>query len=213
VARALVRTAALADLERADGWAPIRRSLGIESFGVNAWSAHEAGATIVIEHDEEPSGHEELYVVIRGRARFSVEGEELDAPAGTVVFVPDPSLKRGAVALEPDTTILTVGGKPGEAYAPLSWETNRDVIALLGAGRNAEAKRLLLDALDDYADRSYLLYNLACAEAQLGEADAAFAHLRDAVKLRPSLAAHVAADADLEPLRDDPRLPEIIAAG
>lgn len=207
------RTARLADLERADGWAPIRRSLGVESFGVNAWSAHEAGATVVVEHDEEPSGHEELYVVMSGRARFVVDGEELDASVGTIVFVPDPAVKRGAVALEAGTTILTVGGTPGEPFVPLSWETNRDVISLFEAGRHGEAKQVLLDSLDGYDDRSYLLYNLACAEAQLGEVDAAFEHLRAAVQLRPGLAAHVAGDADLEPLRGDPRLDEIAAAG
>ena len=35
---------------------------------------------------EEDPGNEELYVVLRGRARFEIDGETVDAPAGTLVF-------------------------------------------------------------------------------------------------------------------------------
>ena len=123
-------TARIADLERPDGWSPIRRELGVQAFGVNAWTAHEVGTAVIPEHDERPSGHEELYAVVAGRATFTVGGEEIDAPTGTLVFVRDPETKRGAVELEPGTIVLTVGARPGEAYRPLPWETNIDVIAL-----------------------------------------------------------------------------------
>src|SRR4051812_29940771 len=116
------RTATIDQLRRADGWSPIRSELGIQSFGVNAWTAAEAGATVIPEHDERPSGHEELYLVVAGRATFSVAGEEVDAPAGTLVFVPDPEATRGAVAAEAGTTVLAAGGRPGDAYRPRSWE-------------------------------------------------------------------------------------------
>jgi tetratricopeptide (TPR) repeat protein len=211
VAKKAYETTRIADLERADGWSPIRLSLDVRGFGINAWTAHEADASVIPEHDERPSGHEELYVVTAGHATFTVEGDHVDAPAGTIVFVRDPEATRGAVAREPGTTVLSVGGKPGEAYRPLSWETNRDVFALLDSGRAAEAKSLLTEALDRYDDRSTLFYNLACAEAQLGETDAAFEHLRSALGQRPSLADNARDDADLEPLRDDPRFPELVA--
>jgi len=197
------------DLERPDGWSPIRPALDVRGFGINAWTAHEPGASLIPAHDERPSGHEELYIVASGRATFTVEGEEVDAAAGTIVFVRDPEARRGAVAAEPETTVVSVGGKPGEAFEPGAWETNRDVFALLDSGRYVEAKRLLTAALDRYADRSTLLYNLACAEAQLGETDAALDHLRSAIAARPSLAEYAPDDADLEPLRGDPRFAEI----
>ena len=136
-------TARIDDLERPDGWSPIRLQLGVQAFGINAWTGHEAEATLVPEHDEEPTGHEELYLVTAGHASFTVGGEAIDAPAGTIVFVRDPAAKRGAVAREAGTTVLSVGAKPGEAYRPRSWETNRDVFALLDSGKNAEAKQLL----------------------------------------------------------------------
>jgi tetratricopeptide (TPR) repeat protein len=203
-------TAQLDDLERPDGWSPIRLHFDVQSFGINAWAAHEADATVIPEHDEQPSGHEELYLVTAGHATFTVEGERVDAPSGTIVFVRDPAVTRGAVAREPGTTVLSVGGKPGEAFRPKSWETNRDVLPLFDSGQHAEAKRLLTDALERYDDRGDLLYNLACAEAQLGETEAALDHLRAALRESPSLAEQAPEDADLEPIRADPRFAEIV---
>jgi tetratricopeptide (TPR) repeat protein len=213
VAAQAYRTARIGDLERADGWAPIRAALDVRAFGVNAWTAHAAGATLIPAHNEAPSGHEELFVVTAGHARFTVGDDEIDAPTGTVVFVRDPDVSRAAVAAEPETTVLTVGATAGRAFRPRSWEVNRDVIALLDAGRHAEAREQLLDALERYEDRETVLYNLACAEAQLGQADAAFRHLREAFRLRPAFAEHAGDDPDLEPLRDDPRFAELTAGG
>lgn len=205
-------TAQIDDLERPDGWSPVRLHFDVQAFGINAWTGHEADATVIPGHDETPSGHEELYVVISGHATFTVADEEIDAPAGTIVFVRDPVATRGAIAREPRTTVLSVGGKPGEAYRPRSWETNRDVVALLDSGKNPEAKHLLIDALERYDDRGTLFYNLACAEAQLGETDAALEHLRAALREDPSLAEAAPEDSDLEPIRDDPRFAEIVAS-
>src|SRR5207244_13171291 len=127
-------TATIADLARPNGWSPIRRELGVQAFGINAWSAQEPGRRIIAEYDEKPSGHEELYVVVAGRATFTVGGDEVDAPVGTIVFVRDPEAKRGAVAAEPGTTVLAVGAQPGEAYRPRSWETNIEVMAMFDDG-------------------------------------------------------------------------------
>jgi tetratricopeptide (TPR) repeat protein len=205
------KTARIAELERADGWSPIRQRLGVQAFGVNAWTAHEAGETLIPQHDEVPSRHEELYVVTAGHATFMVGDEEIDAPAGTIVFVPDPAANRGAVARDPGTTVLSVGGDPGAAFQPRSWEMNRDVVELFDAGRHAEAKQLLNDALGQYEDRGAILYNLACAEAQLGETDAAVDHVRAAIADEPSLADHARGDDDLAPIRDDPRFAKAVA--
>jgi hypothetical protein len=108
-------------------WKPLRHHLGIGAFGVNAWLAPKAGDRAIERHDEAPkeggtNGHEELYVVIGGAARFTVEGEAFDAPAGTLVFVSDPALTREAVALEPETTVLVVGAARGVAFEPSDWE-------------------------------------------------------------------------------------------
>ena len=96
-------------------WTPVRKHFGITAFGISAYTATEVGQDVVEEHTEERLGHEELYVVIAGRATFVLDGEEKDVPAGSAVFLRDPKVKRFARAEEPDTTVLAVGGKPGVA--------------------------------------------------------------------------------------------------
>jgi tetratricopeptide (TPR) repeat protein len=204
-------TAHIADLERPDGWSPIRRQFDVRAFGVNAWTAREQGSAVIAEHHERTTRHEELYVVVAGRARFSVGDEQMDAPTGTLVFVRDPETTRGAVALEAGTTVLTIGGEPGVAYRPRAWETNADVLPLFAEGRHEEAKQMLVEALDRYEDRGALLYNLACAEAQLGNTDAALDRLGAALQQRADLAETAQTDGDLDPIRAHPRFAELVA--
>jgi ketosteroid isomerase-like protein len=109
-------------------WKPLRHHLGIRAFGLNAWVADHAGQELVEEHDEvdgNAGGHEEVYVITRGRATFTVDGETVAAPEGTIVHVADPRIVRSAVADEPRTTVLCVGAEPGKAFEPSEWELRR----------------------------------------------------------------------------------------
>jgi tetratricopeptide (TPR) repeat protein len=200
----------IAELEDPRGWSAIRKHFGVQSFGVNAWTVHEADGRIIPEHDEVPSGHEELYAVIAGHATFRIDDEEVDAPSGTIVFVRDPAVKRGAFAREPETTVLAIGGTPGKPYRPRSWETNADIPGLFDRGEYKEARRVLTDALGRYEDNASLLYNLACADALLGEQDAALDHLRAAIGEHPTFAEQAREDADFEAIRDHPRFAELV---
>jgi mannose-6-phosphate isomerase-like protein (cupin superfamily) len=124
---AVADVAHLAPVEDGVEWHAVRHHFGIRAFGVNAWSGHEAGAQIIEDHDEvstddDPAGHEELYVVLSGTARFTVAGETFDAPAGSLVHVGDPATRRQAVDAEPGTTVLAVGAAPGVAYDVSPWE-------------------------------------------------------------------------------------------
>jgi quercetin dioxygenase-like cupin family protein len=106
-------------------WKPVRQHFGVQSFGVNLMVAPEAGDWVVEEHTEvadSDTRHEELFFVSAGHARFVVDGEEVDAPAGTFVHVPDPEARRGARAVEPGTTVLAIGAEPGAAFTPSQWE-------------------------------------------------------------------------------------------
>jgi hypothetical protein len=38
------------------------------------------------------------------------------------VFLGDPAVRRGAVALEAGTTVLAIGGQPGQPYTVSPWE-------------------------------------------------------------------------------------------
>jgi tetratricopeptide (TPR) repeat protein len=178
---------------------------GIEAFGVNAWTGGP-GDQVIGDHNETPSGHQELYVVVTGRATFTIDGDEVDAPAGTLVFAGEPSAQRKAVAAERDTTVLAIGGKPGEAYRPLGWEWSSEAYPLFGEERYQEAYELLSRAAEEHPDAGGVLYNLACAEARLGKTDEAVEHLKRALELFHGFAEIARNDPDLESIRDHPSL-------
>jgi len=184
---------------------PVRIPLGIDAFGVNAYGARETGGRVIEEHDELGAGagrHEELYVVLSGHARFTVDGEELDAPAGTLVFVRDPASRRGATAAAPDTTVLVVGGTVGKAFEPSPWEAWLEALPFYTAKDYERAREVMARALESHPDNPNVLYNLACCEALAGYPDDAVAHLSGAAELDPRVAEWAGEDSDLDPIRD-----------
>lgn len=192
-------------------WRPVRRHLDVRAFGVNAYTAAEAGQDVVEDHTEAANGHEELYAVVSGHAAFTVAGEEIDAPTGTLVFIRDPDVRRAARALEPETTVLAVGAKPDEPYAVSAWEFWFAAEPHRRAGDHARAAATIAEGLAERPDHPVLVYNLACAESLAGDTDAALEHLRRAIELRPEAADWAADDADFDPLRGDPRFASAIA--
>lgn len=195
-------------------WRPVRRRFDIAGFGVNAWTAEEAGQEVVEHHDETGTGagkHEELYIVVRGRARFQLDDEEFDAPVGTCVFVRDRTVRRGAYAEEAGTTVLAMGGKPGEVFEVSPWESYFAAIPLFAAGDYDGAAALIRAELERNPDNPSVLYNLACAESLGGHADDALAHLARAVELNPDTAEWARDDKDFDPVREDPRFASAVA--
>ena len=190
-------------------WRPVRRTLGVSAFGVSAYSAANAGERVVEEHTESRNHHEELYVVVRGRATFTVGDDELDAPAGTLVFLPDPEVRRGATAAEAETTVLALGARPGVAYEPSAWETFFAAYAYADLGEAERGHQLLRDAVEREPDRAVFRYHLACFESRAGNRDGALAELTRAVELDPETATWAAQDSDFDAIRDDPRFPRI----
>ena len=193
-------------IEGQDGltWRPVRRHFGIGAFGVNAYTAGEAGQRVVEEHREE-DGHEELYVVVSGRATFTLEGEEHDAPTGTLVHCP-PGTLRGAVAAEPGTSVLGIGAKPGEAFKPSGWEWTFAGLSRLAQGDEEGARAELQAAIEAYPDEWQGHYNLACVDARVGSADTAIEQLELAAEIdREAVAKWAPEDADFGSLKDDPR--------
>jgi tetratricopeptide (TPR) repeat protein len=188
-------------------WHPVRRRLGVEAFGINVYTAEAAGKHVVEEHDERTLGHQEVYVVVRGRATFTVGGETIDAPSGTIVFIRDPALRRVAVADADDTLVLAVGNAAGRVYQPSAWEHAFAAAPLLDAGRYDEALELLADGLREHPGNASLLYNLACAEARAGRQDDALAHLREAAAKEARYGERARADPDFDSVRSEPGFP------
>jgi mannose-6-phosphate isomerase-like protein (cupin superfamily) len=190
-------------------WRPVRRHFDIRAFGTNAYTAERTGQRVVEEHSEATLGHEELYVVVSGRATFTLEDEELDAPAGTLVFV-RPGTRRGAVAAEDGTTVLVLGGKRGEAFRVSAWET---VFAAYGYRRLGDVERgraLLQDAVEAEPDAWQGQYHLACFAALDGDVEAALLHLGRAVEMDPTAAQWAAGDEDFGSVRDDARFEALV---
>ena len=191
-------------------WRPVRHQLGITAFGVNAWTGRQAGDRIINEHDEgEPGGHEELYLVLAGRASFELDGEAVDARVGTFVFAP-PGVNRTAFAQEPGTTIIAVGGVPGSAAESLGWELWAPLNPLYENGAYAEAADRGRELVAEHPDYPVLFYNLACCESLAGENAAAVEHLRRAIELSQQFRESAGEDSDFDPIREDGAFRELV---
>ena len=188
-------------------WRPVRRRFGIEAFGVNAYTAERAGQRVVEEHRETQNDHQELYFVAAGRATFTLDGEAVDARAGTFVFV-EPGTLRGAVAAEDGTTVVAIGGRRGHAFTPSGWEWTFVAGAYQRQGRDDEALAVMREGVERNPDAWQGYYNLASIEAQAGRHDEAVESLRRAAELAPDeVSRYAATDSDLDPIRNDPRFP------
>jgi tetratricopeptide (TPR) repeat protein len=192
-------------------WRPVRHHLGITSFGVNAWTAREAGDRIINEHDEsdDDDSQEELYLVQQGRARFELDGDRIDAPAGTFVFV-RPAVKRTAFAEEPGTTIIALGGVPGKAYEAGGWELWAPLNSLYQAGEYAEAADRGRELMEAHPEYSGVAYNVACVESLAGRKEDAIKHLRIAVEGSERFRKLAAEDSDFEAIREEPAFKELV---
>jgi mannose-6-phosphate isomerase-like protein (cupin superfamily) len=209
-------TATLEDLERLpvdpdEGlmWRPVRRHFDIRAFGANAYTAEKAGDRVVEEHSEATNKHEELYFVARGRATFTVDGDEVDAPAGTFVFV-QPDTRRGAIAEEAGTTVLVVGGRAGKAFETSSWEAGFAAFAYQRLGDTERALATMREGYEREPDHWAANYNYACMLALHGHGDEALEKLARAVERNSEAAELARGDADFASVRDDPRFREIV---
>jgi tetratricopeptide (TPR) repeat protein len=200
------------DFGQGPRWAMVRSHFGISSFGVNAYTGSEAGADVIGEHDEagpRAARHQELYFVANGHATFTVNGDELDAPYGTFVFVRDPEAKRKAVALEAGTTVLAIGSAPGVAFTPSQWERQAPILGFFADKEYDKAIEGLQELLAESPDDPTSEFNLACAYALTGKKQEALDHLRRAVELDPEFRDNARTDSDLDSIREEPEFSAI----
>ncbi len=189
-------------------WRPIRRALGVTGFGINAYTAAGSGDEVIEPHDETSAGaggHEELYVVVSGAAEFTIDGERVEAPSGTLILVPV-AVHRVAIATEPDTTVLVIGGVPRSvAVSPFEyWYAAQGPYS---RGEYEAAIAVASEGLGAYPDHPTLHYQLACYNALAGHREEAIEHLRIAEAGNPQVLEWASSDSDLDPIRDDPAYP------
>lgn len=195
-------------IELPDGfvWRPVRKRFGIRAFGVNAYTPGASGQ-VIEEHTEQTNEHEEIYLVLRGRVRFTVDGDEHELGPGQLVFLRDPSVRRGAVAVTEDAAVLAVGGKPGAAHEISAWEYTFATAPHVREGRYDEARRLLREGLEAKPGSPAILYDLACVESLAGDTDTALELLNEAVAKNERFREYAQTDEDFAAIREDPRFP------
>jgi hypothetical protein len=204
------QVARLDDIERRGRDIPVREHLGIHAFGVNAFTPGDDG-TLIGEHDESGSGQEELYIVLNGNATFEVDGETVDAPAGTFLFV-RPESRRKATG---EGTVLAVGATPGEPYQAIdwgdAWTFHNESMRAYGEQRYADALEAVRAGLERTPDHPGLHYNYACFATLAGDTrDETFGHLRRSVELLPRFREQARKDDDFATVSDDPRFEEAL---
>ena len=182
-------------------WVPMRRRLGIGAFGINAFRAPHEGDSVVEDHVESP-GQEEVYLVVSGRVRFTIDGEQIDAGAGTAVFVPRPDVRRSGIALDSDTAVVAVGGWRDKPYHSLPWEPIYLAQEAMLREDWAEAAETLEREAGEHRDTGIVQFRLACCHAQMGELDQAMNELQHAVEAAPGIRDRVASEKLLSPLRE-----------
>ena len=179
-------------------WHPLRAALGARIVGMAAFTADRAGQEVVEGHTEteDGRGHEEVYVVLRGRATFTLDGEELDAPAGTFVLV-EPAVHRRAVAAEPDTAVLALGGAPDFVPGAGEWiDRARPYVRTRPAARPRDPRRAARRAPRLPRDRD----RRGAAGARPGRRAGARRWLDKVLAREPSWRGALADDPDLGPL-------------
>jgi tetratricopeptide (TPR) repeat protein len=195
-------------------FASVRRKLGVGSFAIYAVTTPEAGTTILADHNQAaPAGPERevLYFVSAGRATFTVDGGEIDAPAGSFVYVGDPNANRAVVAAEAGTTLVSISGKPGEAFRLSAGELLEPFYRLHSNREYDAAADVARAALAEFPGNALALYNLACVDSLLGRKEEALTHLKQALKSNPSLKENAVADEDFDAIRDDQRFDSLVA--
>jgi hypothetical protein len=204
------RVARLDDMERRGRDIPVREQLGIHAFGINAFTSREDG-TLVTDHDEAGTGQEELYIVLDGNVTFEIDGETVDTPPGSFVFV-GPEPRRKATG---DGTVLVIGATPGEAYEGVdwgdAWPSHNESMTAYREQRYADARDAVRGALEHMPDHAGLNYNYACFATLAGDtSDDTFAHLRRSVELRPRFREDARRDDDFAAVREDPRFEQAL---
>jgi len=105
--------------ERTGRWLLARRSLGVQSFGMNIVEM-ESGYAIP-EHDETERDQEEVFVVLSGSPTMVIAGRDYPAPAGTFVRVEPQLARRVRNDGDEPASVLVISAPTTSGYEPMDW--------------------------------------------------------------------------------------------
>ena len=184
-------------------WRPLRSALETRIVGMAGFTAERVGQEVIEGHTEAHGGrgHEEVYVVLRGRATFTLGAETVDAPAGTFIAVRDTTVFRRAVAAEPHTAVCALGGPP--TFEPSASEWIERARPLLRSDP-AEARELLDELRRERPESPGVRIGEALWALSQGEDGAARELLTSVIASNPDLQAALEHDPDLGRLVTEP---------
>lgn len=94
------------DPDDPERFVPLRRALGVTSFGLNQMLLRPGQRGRIHRHERQ----EEVYVVLSGRLTVEIEGEPQDLGAGELMRVA-PGVRRRVLNLGPEVVnVLAIGG-------------------------------------------------------------------------------------------------------
>jgi mannose-6-phosphate isomerase-like protein (cupin superfamily) len=110
------------DYDYGDRFLPLRRQLGVTSFGMNQLVLQPGQRGRIHRHEHQ----EEVYLVLEGRLTIVIESEPTELTAGELLRVA-PGLRRQLVNYGPERVVLLAlggaaehRGRDGEAF--MAWE-------------------------------------------------------------------------------------------
>ena len=107
------------DLEVTGDWRLVRRTLGVQAFGLNLVDIPPGGQ--IPEHDETARDQEEVFFVVSGEPTLVIDGEDHPAPAGTFARV-DPEHRRTVRNDGSETASVLITSAPrSSGYEPMGW--------------------------------------------------------------------------------------------
>jgi uncharacterized cupin superfamily protein len=110
---------ALDDTERTGGWHLVRRSLGLEAFGLNV--VRIAPGDSIPEHDETGRDQEEVFLTLAGSPSLVVEGEAHPLPQWSFARL-EPELTRTVRNDGADEAVVLIASAPCRSgYEPMEW--------------------------------------------------------------------------------------------
>lgn len=107
------------ECETNGNWQLVRRTLGLEAFGINIVEIPPGEQ--IPEHDETERDQEELFFILDGDPTFLIDGVQHAAPAGTFARL-DPEHKRTVRNAGTSTASVLIASAPrASGYEPMGW--------------------------------------------------------------------------------------------
>jgi quercetin dioxygenase-like cupin family protein len=107
------------EMETAGNWMLVRRTLGIDSFGINV--VEIGPGERIPEHDETGRDQEEVFLALEGDATLVVNGEDHPLPRGSFARVDVDVTRTVANNGSEPIRVLICSAPRTSGYEPMGW--------------------------------------------------------------------------------------------